>query len=454
MSARRAATFAALVAAAATMALAGVPAQASGAAPKEVVDEVTREFDRSRAKLDRAVDLVADGDREQAHAVAVSAYLDHYERVEPPLRVLDPDLTLEIEERYAEVRARIDDPAASARDVSASTSEVRNGLTEFEQKISEPGSAAGLVAAASSFSIIFREGLEMVLLLAALVAFLERSEQRRFRRPVVLGVAGAVGASVVTFLALEVLLGVAPVQRELLEAVLTVVSVVLLFTISFWLLRRLEHRRWMEFVRARFWTAMASGSTLAVAAVAFTAAYREGFETVLFYQSLLGFTGGMGGWVAGGFAAGVGVLAVVAWLILVARHRVPVRAFMTAALSLVMLMSVAFLGNAVNQLQNLDLVPATSLLGEVPRLPVFWAQLTGVHPTTQSLAAQAVLVALYGAGFAWLLVARRRDESGGAVPAPPSRAAGDAAPSQVAAGVGVHAPAGAPVATPTSVERS
>ena len=68
----------------------------------------------------------------------------------------------------------------------------------------------------------------------------------------------------------------------------------MLFYVSFWLIARLEHKRWLEFVKARMWSAVSVGSTLSLMLVGFTAVYREGFETALFYQALLSFGTGLG----------------------------------------------------------------------------------------------------------------------------------------------------------------
>jgi high-affinity iron transporter len=322
--------------------------------------------------------------------------------------VIDSDLTLELEDRYATFREEIKS-GASLGTVREEAADVRAGLTEFESKLEDPNVGAGSLAFLSSFTIIFREGLEAVLVLAALLGFLAAADRRRYRRPVVAGTAAAAVASVATFVVLGLALKAAPLQRELLEAVMTLVAVLMLFAVSFWLLQRIEHRHWMEFVRARLLGATARGSAIAVGLVGFTAVFREGFETVLFYQALLFYSGSVLHWVVAGFAAGVLALGAVGWGILRLRRRLPVRQFLTAAVAMVMLLSVAFAGNAVNQLQNLDLLPATSLRDEIPRLPVALAELTGIHPTVESLASQIGLLIIYAGGLAIVrLTARRR----------------------------------------------
>jgi high-affinity iron transporter len=96
-------------------------------------------------------------------------------------------------------------------------------------------------------------------------------------------------------------------------------------------------------------------------------------------------------------------LAVVAWMILKAGKRLPIKQFMSAAVTLIMFLSVAFIGNAVRSLQESGLINATSLLGTFPRLPRPLADFTGIHPTVETLVAQAILAAIYigGALFMW-----------------------------------------------------
>jgi high-affinity iron transporter len=182
---------------------------------------------------------------------------------------------------------------------------------------------------------------------------------------------------------------------------------VVLFYVSFWLVARLDQRRWMEFVKAKVWTAASTGSTLALAAVGFTAVYREGFETVLFYQALLSFSEGLEGWVWLGVGLAAAALGVVGFLIFRAGRRLPVKAFLGAAVVLIMVMSVAMLGSAVRELQEAAIVPVT-FVDWLPSLPIYLADLTGWHPTLQTVVAQLALAAVYVTGAVWMFVIRPR----------------------------------------------
>lgn len=363
-------------------------------------DKAVDELNASRNAVERSLELYGDGKRDEAYETARNAYLDHFEFVEVPLRVRDEGLTLELEEDYAELRNAIKSGESPSR-VDELAGELRGGLDRVERELASPGVGAPLIALMMSFILLFREGLEAVLIVAAILGYLEASRNRRYRGSVLKGVGAGVVATAATFALVSLVLEVAPVQREILEAVTMLVAIVVLFYVSFWLIARLEHRRWMEFVKARVWAAAATGATLALAGVGFTAVYREGFETVLLYQALFDMTTGLMLWVALGALAAAAVLAAAAFAIFKLGRKLPVRTFLTGAVVLVMAMSVAFVGNAVRELQQAAIVPVT-FLEDFPRLPIFLADLTGWHPTLQSLLAQAVLAAVYVAGALWV----------------------------------------------------
>jgi high-affinity iron transporter len=214
-------------------------------------------------------------------------------------------------------------------------------------------------------------------------------------------------ATALTYLVLRSVLAVLPVGREVLEAVVATAAVAVLLYISFWLIARLEHRRWMEFLRSRLFNAVSIGSTTALVLVGFTAMYREGLETALLYQALVEFGQGLGWWIVVGLAAGLVALAVVSYLIFRLGRRLPVKTFLVAAVLLLMATSVAFLGNAVRSLQTADLIGLTPIDG-LPRSPIFLSQALGYWPSVQTLTSQAVLVAVYLLGATWLLMVRPR----------------------------------------------
>ena len=391
----------------ATVAVLAAAAPASAA--ESSLERGRSEVSQARELLARALETFKAGDREGAYRLARNAYLDHFEYVEIPLRLRNPNLVLDTEFKFAQLRNDIRDGAALGQ-VRRDTADVRDGLLAVDRELAAKGVAAPLVAFGFSFSILFREGIEAVLLLAILLGSLAAGSASNYKRPLAWGVAAAVGASLLAFLLTTLVIDIAPVSRELLEAVTALVAVVVLVVVSFWLISRLEHRRRMEFMRARVASAMAAGSALAFAGLGFTAVFREGFETVLFYQALALFADGLGLWVALGAGAAAIALGAAGYAILGLGKKLPLKPMLITGASVLLLLSVAFTGNAVRSLQSADLLPANPVSS--PRLPVFLAELTGIHPTTQGLIVQGAMLGLFLLGalyvFAWQPARRRR----------------------------------------------
>ena len=374
---------------------------AAGADTAVGVDRAQNEVDRALLLVDRSVEAAEAGERELGYELARSAYLDHFELVEIPLRLRNPNLVLDLEFAFADLRDGIRD-GDSLGTVHGHAREVRSGLRDVKRELEAKGFAAPALAFGFSFTILFREGLEAVLLIAVLLGSLEAARAANYRRPLAWGVAGALAATALTFLLATFVVEIAPVNREVLEAVTALLAVVVLFTVSFWLISRLEHRRWMEFMRARTASAIAAGGALAFAGLGFTAVYREGFETVLFYQALTLFAEGLILWVVLGAVTAALALGGVGYAIFGLGRKLPLKPMLIGGVCVLLLLSVAFAGNAVRSLQEVDVIDATPIEGGWARLPVFLAELTGIHPTVEGVAVQAALIVVYALGAAYV----------------------------------------------------
>jgi high-affinity iron transporter len=377
------------------------PAGASDVSVDEALDEVAIARDLS----DQAVDATRAGDRERGYELAREAYLDHFEYTEVPLRLRDPNLTLDLEFMFADFRDSIQngDPVS---DIAENEREVQAGLDDVERSLTEKGVAAPLVAFGFSFSILFREGLEAVLVIALRLGSLEAARAANYRRPLAWGAAAAVGATAVLFALSLTVLEIAPVNREVLEAVAALLAVVVLFVVTFWLVSRLEQRHWQEFMRSRVSAAVATGGAVAFAGLGFTAIFREGFETVLFYQALTLYAEGLMLWVALGAALAAVALGGIGYAVLVLGRKLPLKPLLITGASILLVLSVAFVGNAVRSLQSADLIGATPIDDSWARLPIFLSELTGIHPTVQGIAVQAALLAVYVGGAIWMFAVR------------------------------------------------
>jgi len=363
-----------------------------------------------RNSIDRSLRLLDAGQRNEAFSEAKTGYLTCFESVEAPLDVVAGlDFRFKVENAFARVRGLIDS-GASTGEIRDKVVILRGLIDETERRLTSTGVGAPLLVFGQSFSLLLREGLEAVLLLAALFGYLQTTEQGdKYRRPILYGVLAAILATIVAYFAVDAIFSALPFGREVLEAVVGLFAVVVLFYVSFWLAARLEQRRWLEFLRARVWKAVSIGSATSLALIGFTSVFREGFETVFFYQAMLSFSTGLQKWVVLGVLAAAVALAGVAWAVLKLGRVLPVRTFLSVAVIIVMATSVALVGNAMRALQEAAVINVHFLSGW-PSLPIFLAQATGYYPTLPSVLAQVLLTLIYivGGVYTFVIAPRRR----------------------------------------------
>lgn len=383
------------------------PADRMGMTTSEEQSAVRDEIDFIRDSLDEMLAHYEAGDAKSAYAAARTAYLDSYEHVEVPLRPIAPDFTLEVEYQFAELRNLIKQGAPYAEVREAVTGIERN-LDESERLVTGTGQIAPFIAFSASFAIIFREGLEAVLILGAIMTYLEASRNGRFKPYVHYGVIAAIAATAATWFVASYLIEISGADRELIEAIAALSATAVLFYVSFWILNKIEHKKWMEFVKAKVWQATTTGGVMVFVMLSFFTVYREGFETVLFYQAMFGFAKYMELYVGLGFLIGMASLLGLYFVMRRLGRRLPLRVLFGLTMGIGAYLSIAFLGNAVRELQVLDIVPYTSMMGTVPRLDINMATMTGIYPTLETVVAQIALLGVYLAGSAYVLVLRPR----------------------------------------------
>jgi high-affinity iron transporter len=177
------------------------------------------------------------------------------------------------------------------------------------------------------------------------------------------------------------------------------IAAAVLFWVSYWLVSKIELKKWQAFVARRMGQALSRRSALALAAVAFLAVYREGFETVLFYAALFASAGQAPGAAAAIVAGiGLGALGLGAVYALMQRYgtRLPLKPFFGVTSGLLYLMAFSFAGQGMAELQAAGYVPATPLAW-VPTVPAL-----GIFPTLQSFLLQAVLALAVAGALVWV----------------------------------------------------
>ena len=376
-----------------------------GSASEGEKQNVRDEIDVIREQLMATEIFYELGDTQAAYASARSAYLDSYEYVEIPLRAIAPDFTFEVEYQFATLRNQINDDA-TIEEIATTIISIERSLDESERLVSGTGTIAPMIAFISSFSIIFREGLEAVLILGAIITYLEASRNHKFKKYVHYGIGLAIGATAVTWVIASYIIEISGANRELIEAIAALSATAVLFYVSFWILNKIEHKRWMEFVKAKVFQASAAGGTSVFIMLSFFTVYREGFETVLFYQAMFSFAKYMEFYVGLGFILGIVSLLGIYFGFRKLGKRLPLRALFGLTMGIGAYLSIAFLGNAIREFQVLDFIPYTSMLGTIPRLDINVATMTGIYPTLETTVGQIVLLAVYLVASLYVLVLR------------------------------------------------
>jgi len=376
-----------------------------GSASEGEKQNVRDEIDVIREQLMATEIFYELGDTQAAYASARSAYLDSYEYVEIPLRAIAPDFTFEVEYQFATLRNQIND-GATIEEIATTIISLERSLDESERLVSGTGTIAPMIAFISSFSIIFREGLEAVLILGAIITYLEASRNHKFKKYVHYGIGLAIGATAVTWVIASYIIEISGANRELIEAIAALSATAVLFYVSFWILNKIEHKRWMEFVKAKVFQASAAGGTSVFIMLSFFTVYREGFETVLFYQAMFSFAKYMELYVGLGFILGIASLLGIYFGFRKLGKRLPLRALFGLTMGIGAYLSIAFLGNAIREFQVLDFIPYTSMLGTIPRLDINVATMTGIYPTLETTVGQIVLLAVYLVASLYVLVLR------------------------------------------------
>ena len=359
-------------------------------------------FDQVRRQLDSTYELARQTQAAAARTMAMDAYLT-FERVEWELKAKDPGLASRIEASFAKLRGEAGSGAAAAS-LGGIRQDLARDLERAERTIVDRPARSSLMM--QSFVILVREGLEAILVIGALMAFLVRSDNAHRRRDIHMGVGAAILMSLLTAAALETVFVLSRAHQEGMEGVVMLLATATLFYVSYWLISKLEVGKWNRFVRSKMESALSRGSAFALASVAFLAVYREGFETVLFYKALA-VSGGPGDWapITIGILAGAAVLGVVYVAINRFGIRLPLKPLFGVTSALLYYMAVVFAGKGIAELQESGAVPLTPLAW-APRLPAL-----GIYPTAESIGLQALLVLLAIVGLSWVFLvepARRR----------------------------------------------
>ncbi|MBQ3479976.1 MAG: FTR1 family iron permease [Clostridia bacterium] len=281
---------------------------------------------------------------------------------------------------------RIDEQEAEAKAAAAAEAGQTEAAIE-EEKPSDPR----LLTFLGAFGIIVREGLEAILVIAAIIAYLKKSgNPGKSLKNVYIGAVCGIAAS---FVAAAVLAWAkraftsAGMAQEIIEGITALIAVCVLFYVSNWMISKAEAASWSRYIDNRVQSSLEQGSSFALAFTAFLSVFREGAEVVLFYQPML--SEGNPGMVWAGFGVGCVVLVFVYLAITKLSVKLPLKVFFTATSILMAVMCVSFLGSGIKELAEGNVFDLSLRVPGIPENDVI--QVFGIYPYLETLVPQLIL---------------------------------------------------------------
>ncbi|WP_122861235.1 cytochrome c/FTR1 family iron permease [Pseudomonas viridiflava] len=371
--------------------------------PPQVQRGPAQLLDYTSATLDKSLAAYRSGDREQAYDLSVAAYLEGFELVESSLDNVGADVRKDTEKSLMAYRQSLQD-GLSVPQGAQKREAAKAKLKQSADLLGSDGLSLSL-SYISGLLILLREGLEAILVLAAILAFLRNTGQQSAVRSVNVGWGLALLAGLATWALAAYVIDVSGAQRELLEGATALFASVMVLWLGVWMHDRRHAAAWQDYVKSSL---VGGGGRFGFAVLAFFSVYRELFEVILFYETLWLQAGpaGHNAVLAGGATALV-LLVGLAWIILRGSAKLPLTLFFGINAALLCALSVVFAGHGVKALQE------AGVFGTRP-VPFFEFDWLGIHADAYSLGAQAIaltaIAVLYGRSR---LAEKRRLETAG-----------------------------------------
>jgi high-affinity iron transporter len=367
--------------------------------PVAAVRNWAKTADEMAAVLSKANERYLAGDAQGAKDQVDAAYFQFYEKVgfeRMTLNRISGSRASQVEYQFSAIKRAINSHA-SKEDVKAGLDTLAAWLREDAAQLDGRIESA-VVVFLESLLIIVREGFEAILIVGAIIAYLLKSGNKKLAPPVYWGSLIALGMSVIMAWILNRITSVAGGRnQEIIEGGTMLLAVLVLFYVSNWMVSKAEAEAWSGYIEHRVKASLGKGSVFSLAFAAFLAVFREGAETILFYQALFAGTETYISMIWLGLGTGTVVLVVVYILIRVLSMRLPLKPFFLGTSVLLFAMSITFTGNGIKELQEGNLIPVTPVSG------VASIDILGIYPTLETLIPQSVLLAITVGAFVFQL---------------------------------------------------
>ena len=368
--------------------------------------------------LDQAYEAAAAGKGDEGATLVNNAYYQYYEKLgfeKNVMNAISGDRVSQVEYQFKMTRKTMRD-GGSDKEIKQLVDDLKSWLVKDAAILD--GGASGNVngftklvtsSAGQAFLILIREGLEALLVVAAVIAYLVKSGNKRFARWIYLGVvAGLAGSGLVAVLFTFLFGGSGPIQ-EISEGVCALIATLMLLWTSNWMLNKSSVEAWNNYIRNKTEAAVAGaqskvesgqglglGMIASLAMLSFLAVFREGAETVIFYESIYSMSQDAHGMWVGGLAAAA-VLIVIFLILRFTSVKIPIGPFFLVTSIVMAALVVIFAGGGIHALIEGDLIEGT-YLSTVPTND--WI---GLYPYVETITAQVIaaiaVVVLFVVGF-------------------------------------------------------
>lgn len=322
---------------------------------------VAGDFDVIASVLDEMQAAVAAGQYDLAESARLEAYAVLETGPEARLIAFAPQSIPPLEDLFwygqgeRKGLAALIQAQAPASEIRASREALDAELNTAQQSLTKSG--APVAVATNAAIIVFREGLEAVLILASLMGSLKIGEQRKYRKPLWWGAASALLATVLTWVLMRGVLQQFARYGERLEAIVSLIAIGVLLLITNWFFHKVYWTGWMANFHAQKKRIIGgtAGLMLGLIALGFTSIYREGFETVLFLQALVLEAGTSV--VLGGVALGLAGTLLVGFLVFALQAKLPHKKMLIVTGIMIGGVLLVMVGNTTHVLQLVGWLP-------------------------------------------------------------------------------------------------
>lgn len=319
-----------------------------------------------------------------------NTYLDIFEAsgMENKIGAVDSNLKLKIESLFSQSVALIKN-SADKKELKATFDELEKFIKKGIDKIQDSTPYSLFIWA---LGIIIREGLEALIIVVAIVSYLVQSgNKNRLNIAYSALFTGIILSFITAFAVSWIFKENAGQSRELIEGITMLIAVLLLFYVGFWLLSNAQNKKWASFIKQGAIDAISNNSAKTLWITVFLAVYREGAETVLFYQALLfdAKTSTDLSAIFGGLGLGILILIVLYFLLKAGAIRIPVKQFFYITSYIIFYMVFVFTGKGIAELiEGKIILPS---LIPINFEPILWL---GIYPYYETLIPQFIVLIL------------------------------------------------------------